>query len=98
MATTYSQRKVALDEIADRIQQAAKRMQQGRASYQTAETDLAAMQTAYSEIVSDINADASANPLDQAHQLQKAEKDKLVADFQSLKSTATAVLAAIDGV
>jgi hypothetical protein len=98
VASTYSERKAALDEIAVRIRANVKRLQDCRAQAATAESDLTAMQTAYTSIVQDINADATANPTDQAYQLQKVEKDKLVAEFNALKTRATAIKTAIDGV
>jgi hypothetical protein len=98
MPSTYSDRKVALDEIAERIQANSKRLSQARATVSTAEADLTAMQTAYTSIVQDINTDAAANPADQAYQLQKIEKDKLVSEFQGLKTKATNIKNAIDGV
>lgn len=98
MASTYSTRKTALDEIAARIQADGKRLQQARAAVATSVSDLTAMQSLYTEIIGDINTDAAANPSDQAYQLQKVEAEKLVAEFNSLKTQATATLAAIDGV
>lgn len=98
MATTYGDRKVALDEIAGRIQTNRKRLQQARQLVAAAESDLSAMTTAYSEIVTDIDSDATANPGDEAHQLQKNEKDKLVAEFNALETKATDTKNAIDGV
>ena len=98
MPSGYSERKVALDEIAVRIRANAKRLTQARQTVATAEADLTAMTTDYAGIVADINADALANPNDEAFQLQKVEKDKLVAEFQALMTKATNVKDAIDGV
>lgn len=98
MATTYSARKKALDEIATRIVANAKRLTDARNQAATAEADLTAMTAAYSAIVTDINAAAAASPNDQAFQLQWVEKEKLVAEFNALKTKATAVKVAIDGV
>lgn len=98
MPTTYSERKVALDEIASRIRANAKRLADARNQSAVAESDLTAMQAAYAGLVADINADATGNPSDQALQFQKIEKDKLVAEFTALKTKATAIKAAIDGV
>lgn len=98
MATTYSERKVALDEIAARIRTNAKRLVDCRAQAAAAESDLTAMETNYTALVQDIEADATSFPNDEAFQLQKLEKDKLVAEFSVLKTTATNTKDAIDGV
>jgi|CXWL01.1.fsa_nt_gi chromosome segregation ATPase len=97
MTTTYSERKVALDEIAARIRANDKRLREARNQLAAAEADLTNMQTAYAAIVQDINADAAANLTDGAHQAQKADKDKLVAECQALKTRAANLKAAYDG-
>jgi hypothetical protein len=98
MATTFSERKVALDEIAARIRTDAKRMTNARAQVAEAEADLTTMQTAYTALVADINADAAAFPADAVFAAMKGEKDKLVAEFQALKTKATNTKNAMDGV
>lgn len=98
MATTYDDRKVALDEIAERIQTNRKRLKQARQLVATAESDLSSMTTVYSEIVTDIDAAATANPDDDAFRHQKLDKDKLVAAFNTLETQATDIKNAIDGV
>lgn len=98
MATTYSERKVALDEIAVRIRSNDKRLKDARSQIATAEADLTAMATIYAAIVTDIDASATDNPSDTAYQLQKVEKDKMVSEFNTLKTRSTALKTAFDGV
>lgn len=95
MATTFSERKVALDEIATRIRTNAKRLADAKNQATVAESDLTAMATVYTTIVADINADATANPSNSAYTTMKAEKDVMVAEFTTLKTLATNVKTAI---
>jgi hypothetical protein len=89
MATTYSTAKVALDEIAQRIQSNRQRLQQAKALAATAEGDLAAMPAQYGGVIADINAINAGN--NAALQTLKAEKDQLVAEFTALQATATSM-------
>lgn len=98
MATTFSERKVALDEIASRIRANSKRLTDARNQIVTAEADLTAMATAYMAIVTDMNTDAAANPSNTAYTTMKAEKDIMVTEFNALKTRATALKTAFDGV
>ena len=66
------------------------------AVFGTSAAALAAMPSQYAGISSALNAEAAANPTDQALQLMQAEKDKMVADFQVLKSSANAAITALD--
>jgi hypothetical protein len=98
MATTYSEHKVALDEIAVRIRANAKRLQDCLNQATATEADLTAMQTAYNTVIADINADAVANPGTNVFTIMKAEKDQLVTEFNALKTRATNVKNAVNGV
>jgi len=92
---TYTEVKQALDEIAGRTTQNSKRVAQAKAQLQQAQTDLAAMQTAYNTIVADLNQAAIDNPDNPAWQAAKAEKDQMVSDFQTLKATVDALVTAV---
>lgn len=98
MATTYTQAKATLDEIASRSESNRKRLEQARALIVAAESDLNAMATAYGAFVTDLDAAAAANPSDAAWQAAKAEKDLMVADFNAIRSRATSLKTAYDGV
>lgn len=98
MASTFSQIKSGLDEISDRNKRNREHLARARDFIVKAQTDLTTMQTEYSTLVADINQAAIDNPTDQAYQLAKSEKDKLVADFQSLKSYCDSLLASFDAV
>ena len=98
MALTFTEAKTALDEIADRSTQNSKRLANAKTLLAQAQSDLAAMPGTYSSIISDINAEAAANPSDDAWTLAKAEKDQMVSDFQALKTEVDAVIAAVDAV
>ncbi|NQT18338.1 MAG: hypothetical protein HQ592_01445, partial [Planctomycetes bacterium] len=52
----------------------------------------------YAGLVAEIEQAAVANPDNKAYQAWKARKDLFVAEFTSLKTTATAMKAVIDGV
>lgn len=91
MATTFSTAKVALDLIAQRIQQNRNNLIQAQSFALRAETDLTAMPTQFGTIISDINSAAAAAPSDAALQSLKLEKDKLVSEFTSLQATATSM-------
>lgn len=93
---TYTEVKQALDEIAERTTQNSKRVDQAKQLLSVAQSDLSAMQTAYASIVSEINAAATANPANAAWQTAKAEKDQMVADFQSLKATVDSLVTAVN--
>jgi len=95
---TFSEMKYALDEIARKNARAREILANGRTQIVRAQTDLGEMTSDYSGIVSDINQAAVDNPTDTAYTVLKAEKDKLVADFQDLKTYADALVTAYDGV
>lgn len=97
MASTFSQIKTALDEIAQRINNNRNRLNQAGAAITTAESDLDAMTATYSTIISDLTTAATNNPNDAAIKAAKAEADLLVAEFAALKSTATAKKNAFNG-
>lgn len=93
---TFTETKMALDEIAERTTQSMKRRDQAKAMLTTAQSDLVAMQSAYTTIISELNAAAAANPGDAAWQGAKAEKDQMVADFQALKTEIDALVTAVN--
>lgn len=98
MASTFSQIKSGLDDISSKNSKNRSMLSSSRASLLSAQANLAGMTAAYSGLVADINDAATANPTDEAYQLAKSEKDKLVSDFQSLKTYCDALIAAFDGV
>lgn len=98
MATTFTVAKRTLDLIAAKVETADNRLKQARDLIAQAESELSALQTTYSTVISDINAAATANPDDPAWQAAKAEKDLMVTDFQALKAKATNLKNAYDSV
>lgn len=96
MAITFTEAKVLLDEIAQRTTTNSKRIAQAGAQLSAAQGDLAAMQTAYSAQVTEINAQVAANPDDPAWQALGAERTQLQSDFVALKTTVDAKKAAFD--
>ena len=95
MATNYTQRKAALDEIASAITTQMNAMDRGVAGFTTAESALNGLQSTYSAIITEINNDAAQ---DAASGAMKEEKDKLVADFLAQKARATALKNAVNGI
>jgi hypothetical protein len=96
--TTFSEIKAVLDEIALRNEQNRKRMEQAKTMLSQAEADLISMVTVYSNFVAAVDAAATANPDIDAFQIAKSEKGELVSDFQALKTRATNLIAAVDGI
>ncbi len=97
MALTYTTTKSTLDEIADKITHAQRRIARAREQLVAAEAELTAMGADYGTFVQDLDAEATAqnNALwDSA----KAEKDAMVADFNDLQTRAADLLAAYDSV
>ncbi len=97
MALTYTTAKSTLDEIADRITEAQRRLDRAREQLVQAEASLSAMSAAYGDFVTELDTEAAAqnNALwDGA----KAEKDAMVTDFNALQTRAADLLAAYDAV
>ena len=98
MALTFTQAKATLDEIAQRSERNRKGLQSGRDTIARHGGDLTQMEADYGAVVTEINQIAAANPGDAAWQAAKAEQDKLVADFNVLKTRSVAMLTAVDSV
>lgn len=98
MAITASKAKSALDQISDRIRENVRRMQQAQSLIATADSDLAAMATEFGPTITAINAAAAAAPGDVFWSNVKAEKDKLVADFQAKRATSSAMKSAAEAI
>ena len=94
----YSQMKKALDDIAADVVKYRRFVTGARETIGSAQTGLAAMPTTYSSISAAINAAYTAHPGELAYQILKAEKDVLVANFQTFKVYVDNVIAAFDGV
>lgn len=95
MAKTFTEIRAALTEIVERTNANRKRLEQARQLIATADTDLGAMPAAYTGIVNDLDAAATANPGNAGWTTMKAEKDLIVADFQALKTAAAALKTAV---
>lgn len=93
---SYATTKQTLDQIADDIARAQRQVDLARDNLSTAAVNLAAMPSQYSAFVAQLNADAAANPGNEAWQTALAEKNELVGDFQALRTRAEALLAAYD--
>lgn len=94
---TFSQKKSALDEISDVIVTTRNNLTSARNQVASASTTLVGLSATYGALITEIGDDAVNNPNDDLTQMVKAEADKLVAEYQILKTHADAVLAAIDG-
>lgn len=95
---TYTQTKATLDEISVRSESNRKKLQRARDLIAEAGGDLTAMSAAYGPFVTQLDIDAAANVGDAAWQGALAEKDQMVADFNVLQTTASAMLTAVDSV
>ena len=94
---TYTETKATLDDIAARSENNRKRIESAKSALAQAEADLNGMAAAYSGFVAQLDTDAAANPNDDAWQTALAEKNQMVADFQALKTRATNLVNAVDG-
>ena len=95
---TYAEVKETLDGVATRIRRNISNLDSARSFVDNAVNDLTAMGSAYAEIVTEIDAQAAANPNSEAWQLALSEKDILVAEFQALKTTAQNLKDAMESV
>ena len=92
MASTISQIKSGLDDIAQQIKQHRSKLAQAKSGITSAKTGLAAMPTQYGELLTDINNLTGSDPFTL---LAKDERTKLIAEFQELLSTATSAETAV---
>lgn len=97
MALTYTTTKSTLDEIADKIAEAQRRLDRAREQLAQAEASLSAMSTTYGAFVTELDAEALTQN-DALWNQAKAEKDAMVADFNALQTRAADLLAAYDAV
>ena len=88
MAQTFSQIKTGLDTISARIVADRALLVQAKSTAQSVAADLTSMGTEYTQFVQDVDAASAANPTDAAYTNAKAEKDRLVAEFNALKTVA----------
>jgi hypothetical protein len=94
----YADIKSGLDQLALKISNEKARIVRGRLELTKAQTELAALPAASAELRTAIDDAATANPTDEAYIMQKNEKDKLVANFQALKTYCDNLIAAYDAV
>ena len=95
---TFSDMKYALDEISRKNARGRQLIEAAHTDLVRVQSDLGAMTAEYTAIIGEINQAAIDNPSDVAYQMAKSEKDKLVANFQSLKTYTDALIVAFDGV
>jgi hypothetical protein len=86
LASTTSQIKAGLKDVADRIVAERNRLLQAKSGITTAKTTLANMGTQYSTLMADIAALSGTDPFTL---LVKDERAKLIAEFQALQTVAT---------
>lgn len=95
---TFSEIKQGLDGVTADIVAETARLNQGKSQITLANNNLGALATKYAALVTAVNGLATAEPSNAAATLAKAEKDKLVAEFQALKTTAQAMVTALNGI
>ena len=98
MAYSFTQKDAALDEIADAITTQINKMNNAVTAFTEAKDALNALSTTYSDIISEIDTDATNNPSDEAILAQKARKDKYQADFIAQRTRATSLETAVSGI
>lgn len=97
MAFNFTKTINALDQIAERIIRARNRLDSAKVAFSLGSTDLANIPSDFSTVVTELNAEATAKPGDDAIQDLKAVKDKMVADYQALKADADSAVTALSG-
>ena len=93
---TYSEAKAYLDEIAAKNTSAKGSLRTAKLGVTNVKSLLDAMPAQYGQVVTDINAAATANPDDKAWQVAAAEAAQLTADFGTLQSTAGDMVTALE--
>lgn len=96
MATSYSEATFAMHDVRMRLAAQLDRLENAKIAITQAEADLVTMATQYSSIVTDVNAEVTADPSDAAWGTVKADMDKLLADRTDLKTRASAMKTAVD--
>ena len=87
-----------LDEIAETITQADKRMVQALQGITVAKATLDGMAATYGSFITALEAEATANPDNEVWTQLQAKKDLFVAEFGELKTYAASLKIAADGV
>ena len=91
MATSFNDAKTTLDDLSQIILGQKRQLQKAKAMITDSVNTLSGLPTTYGSIITYINTQAAANPSDPAWQNTKAEKDLIVAAYQALNTTATAM-------
>ena len=88
---SYTQVKATLDELSGRSEGNRKKLLRAKALIAEVRADTNAMATNYTDLISEINTAAAANPNNNAWQLALAEKNQMVTDFQAVRDDAIAL-------
>lgn len=95
---TYTQ----LTDVADRVRRELathqNNLEAAKAAFASVSSGLTSMGTSYGTWASEVNALATANPNDAAVQALKADKDRMVTEFNSTKTRADALTSAVNGI
>lgn len=97
MAYSYSQLQDIKARIVRELAAEQSRLETAKTAFAGISGSLAGMQTNYAEWATEVNALATANPNDDAIQALKSERDLLVAEFASTKTSAEALDTAVNG-
>ena len=95
MATTFTQTKVALDEIAERSERNRKALIQAKALIAQSLADLTSMGTIYAPLLTDVAACLAADPANSAWIVADAELGELAIEFNNIKDDAIALNTAV---
>lgn len=98
MATTFSEGRVGLDEIAVAIRNSQALLQQAKNNPTSVKNSLDQLAAGHTQLLADIDAAAASNPDNPALQNLKAEKDLLVAEFTAKRTKAVALENAVAGI
>lgn len=98
MATTFSEAKTGLDDIARAIRNSRALINQARENPTAVKNSLDSLSSQSATLIADIEAAATASPNNVALQNLKAELDLLVAEFQTNRAEAAALETAVQGV
>jgi hypothetical protein len=98
MALTYSQIKTGLDQLAADIAAETNRISSGSGQIAMAQGNLAGFTAKYTSLIQAITTLYNAGTTDPAAMVSKSESDKLVAEYNTLKARADALVAALAAV
>lgn len=95
MAYTYAQLRTISQRVLTELARNQDQLDSAKAQFSAVETSLNQMGTQYAEWATQVDALASANPNDEAVKALKADKDRMVSEFNGSRTRAAALKNAV---